>query len=246
MLAYVLVAALCANEAGGDESLEAFFSAFAESRNAIERLDARFVQTTITPDESIMSEGSITYARPKRLIFRYDDPPIVYMIDALNAYEFDPELEQVQIFQLEDRPESEAYYLGFENNADQLQDAYTVRILPAEDSDSDARALEITPKENDEEAFFEKVTLQLRDDDYLPIAIRIDNDAESHVQFTVTDFRVNEPADTETTHINLPEGTVIVQNDVYEGTVGPDGLQLPRASDALVEAEPLDAEPSAP
>ena len=247
MLAWALVLALSANDAAGDESLEAFFVTFAERRNAIEVLEARFVQTTVTPDEVVISEGGIVYVRPKRLIFRYDDPVLVYMIDALNAYEFDPELEQVQIFAIEDRPESEAFYLGFENNVERLQEAYDLNILPPDEAASGEWTLEIKRKiGDDEESFFETVTLRLRESDFLPVAIHIINDSESHVEFIITDFKINEPLGRETTHINLPEGTVIVDNDVFAGTVGPEGLQLPRPDDAAVESESLDAEPTPP
>ena len=240
MLAWTLVLAVCANAEGGDASLMEFFTTFSESRNAIQLLEAAFVQTTVTPDETIVSEGRIVYARPKRLIFRYDDPPLVYMIDMLRAYEYDPELEQLQIFDLEDRPESEAFYLGFEHNAERLQEAYNVRLLPPRDASLYALALEFEPKEEDaDEGYFEKITLQLRKGDYLPAEILIINDKESHVEFKVSDFKLNGEPDADKTHIFLPEGTVIVDNDVYAGTVGPEGLQLPRPEEGRVESDPL-------
>ncbi len=240
MLAWLVAFALWAKAQEEQEPVTDFFKNFAESRNAIDLLEATFVQTTVTPDEIIVSEGQIVYVRPKRLIFRYDDPPLVYMIDALRAYEYDPELEQVQIFELEDRPESEAFYLGFENNAERLQEAYNVRFLPASDPSRHAVALEFEPKTDDEdEAYFEKVILQLRRGDFLPAEIRIVNDEESHVEFRVSDFTINGQPDPQKTHMTLPEGTVIVDNDRYAGEVGPEGLQLPRADEGRVESEPL-------
>lgn len=230
MLVRALVMALTVFAQEPERSAENFFETFAEHRNAVETLEAHFVQITVTPDEIVTSKGTIVYARPKRLIFRYEDPPLVYMIDRLNAYEYDPELEQVQIFELEDRPESEAFYLGFENNADRLQEAYDVRVLPPNDATRHAFALEFRPKEDaeEEDSFFEKISLQLRLDDYLPGEILIVNDAESHVEFTITDFTINGDPPAQKTHINLPEGTVIVENDRYVTTVGPRGLMLPR------------------
>ncbi len=245
MLAWLVAFALWANAAEAEApekeaSLVEFFTTFAQSRDAIGLLEATFIQTTVTPDEIIVSEGQIVYVRPKRLIFRYDDPPLVYMIDSLRAYEYDPELEQVQIFELEDRPESEAFYLGFENNAEQLQEAYNVRLLPASDPSRYALALEFEPKSDDEDqAYFKKVILQLRRGDFLPAEIRIINDEESHVEFRVSDFKINGQPDPEKTHIVLPEGTVIVDNDRYAGEVGPEGLRLPRAAEGRVESEPL-------
>ncbi len=238
MLAWALVLAVCGQ--AGDAPVMEFFTTFAERRNAIELLEAAFVQTTVTPDETIVSEGWIVYVRPKRLIFRYADPPLVYMIDKLRAYEYDPELEQLQIFDLEDRPESEAFYLGFEHNAERLQEAYNVRLIAPKDASLCAIALEFEPKENDEdEGYFEKVTLQLRKGDFLPAEILIINDEESHVEFKVSDFKLNGEPDAEKTHLSLPEGTVIVDNDLYAGTVGPEGLQLPRMPEDRVESGPL-------
>ncbi len=248
MLAWLVALAVWADaEAEKQEApLEEFFTTFAERRNTIDLLEATFVQTTVTPDDTDVSEGRIVYARPKRLIFRYDDPPLVYMIDALRAYEYDPKLEQVQIFDLEDRPESEAFYLGFENNVERLQEAYNVRLLPPSDPSRYAFALEFEPKADDDEAYFGKVTLQLRRDDFLPAEIRIVNDEESHVEFRVSDFIINGSPDPEKTHMDLPEGTVIVDNDRYAGTVGPEGLQLPREEDSRVESEPLTESPARP
>lgn len=245
MLAWALVLAVCGQ--AEEPSAKDFFSAFAERRNAIELLEATFVQTTVTPDEITISDGQIVYIRPKRLIFSYDDPPLVYMIDKLRAYEYDPELEQVQIFDLEDRPESEAFYLGFENNVERLQEAYNLRLVAPRDASLYAIALEFAPKEdNEEEGYFEKVTLQLRKGDFLPAEILITNDKESHVEFKVSNFRLNGEPDAAKTHLFLPEGTVIVDNDLYAGTVGPEGLQLPRPEEGRVESEPLTEGVAAP
>ena len=120
--------------AAGQTTPAEFFAEFSARRDATEALQASFVQTTITPDETIVSRGTLVYTKPKRLIFRYEDPPLEYMIDGLRVYEYDPDIEQIQIFELEDRPESEAFYLGFESNADRLQEAYSVRVLPPDDA----------------------------------------------------------------------------------------------------------------
>lgn len=255
MLACALALAIWANaEDEADsvddaESVADFFADFAQSRNGIHLLEADFVQTTVTPDETIVSEGRIVYSRPKRLIFRYDDPELVYMIDRLRAYEYDPEYEQLQIFDLEDRPESEAFYLGFDNNAQRLQEAYIVRLLPPKDPEIYAFALEFVPKENEEdETYFEKITLQLRKGDYLPAEIYIVNDEDSHVEFKISDFKINGEPDPKKTHIFLPEGTMIVDNDTFTGTVGADGLSLPRPGEEVnrVESEPLTEDPVQP
>lgn len=247
MLACAIALAFWANAEDEARSVADFFADFAEQRNAIHLLEAGFVQTTVTPDEVVVSEGRIVYSQPKRLIFRYNDPELVYMIDRLRAYEYDPELEQLQIFDLEDQPESEAFYLGFDNNAQRLQDAYTVRLFPPKDPEIYAFALEFVPKENgEEEAYFQKITLQLRKLDFLPAEIYIVNDEESHVEFKISDFKLNGEPDPKKTHIFLPEGTEIYDNDVYTGTVGAQGLLLPRPIENRVESEPLNEDPVQP
>lgn len=249
MMACIIALAMWAKAQNDAASAADFFTDFAKSRDGIQMLEAAFVQTIVTPDDIEVSEGRIVYARPKRLIFRYSDPELVYMIDMLRAYDYDPELEQLQIYDLEDRPESEAFYLGFENNARRLQEAYTMRLLPPKDPELYAFTLEFVPKDDDrEEAYFQKITLQLRKGDFLPAEIYIVNDEESHVEFKISDFKINGDPDPRKTHIHLPEGTVIVDNDVYTGTVGADGLSLPRPGEEanLVVSEPLDEEPVQP
>lgn len=215
-------------------SLDEFFGEFARQRDAVATLQADFVQTTVTPDEVTVSEGTLVYARPKRLIFRYADPPLVYMIDGLNVYEYDAELEQLQIFKLEDRPESEAFYLGFETDPARLQEAYNVRILPPDDPAKHALAIEFSPKppetDEGEEPYFQRVVLQLSKGQLLPSEILIVNDAESHTSFSISNFRINEPLPPELSHVEVPEGTTIVENDEYAGEVGPGGAMFPRAN----------------
>lgn len=236
MLASVIALLMVTGASQEGASVEGFFGDFAERRNAVHSLHADFAQTTTTPDEVIESVGTLVYTSPRRLIFRYDDPPLVYMIDGLNAYEYDPDLEQLQIFALEDRPESEAFYLGFENNADRLQEAYDVRIVPPQDAAAHALGLEFTPKESEEEPYFQRVLLQLRKNDFLPAAILIVNDEESDVTFSITNFEVNTDLATDETHVVVPEGTVIVDNDTYAGEAGPDGMRVPaEAPDPMVE-----------
>lgn len=239
-----LVLAWPPGAAADPPTVEAFFEDFAGRRDAIQTLRADFVQTTVTPDEMVVSEGTLIYAKPKRLIFRYDDPPLVYMIDGLRVYEYDADLEQIQIYQLEDRPESEAFYLGFETDADRLQKAYDVRVLPPDDASKHALGIEFTPKpsDDDSETYFERVVLQLSQGELLPSEILIVNDAESHTSFSVTNFRINEPMSPEMTHVVTPEGTTIVENDEYAGDVGTGGMMFPReAADepAAVETEDL-------
>jgi outer membrane lipoprotein-sorting protein len=229
--------------AGQTQTPESFFKEFSARRDAIDSLQARYVQTTITPDETIVSEGTLTYARPKRLIFRYQEPPLEYMIDGLRVYEFDPDIEQIQIYELEDRPESEAYYLGFETDSARLMEAYDVRIVPSDDPDRHALGIEFTPKppDDEEEPFFVRVAIQLRKGDLLPSTILIVNDEDSSTSFSITDYAMNNKLPETASHIWVPEGTTIVDNGNYVGEAPSNGALFPAttmvAPQGLVESE---------
>lgn len=211
-----------------DSLFEKFFDDFAKNRDAIQTLQTRFSQETITPDEILVSTGTITYTNPKRLIFRYDDPELVYIIDGQNFYDYDPEIEQLQIFQIEDRPEAEAFFLGLSNNTERLREAYTMQVLPPIDPKRGGVGLLLLPRKKEgEEPLFERVVLQLDAKHFLPTQIHIVNDEESEVVYTLEEFAINEPLGIDETHIFLPEGTVIVKDDEYVGTVGPEGKRMP-------------------
>lgn len=211
-----------------------FFTEFSKQRDAIETMRASFVQTTTNPDETVVSKGTLIYTRPKRLIFRYADPPLVYMIDGLRVYEYDPGISQIEVMQLEDRPESEAFYLGFESNADNLQKAYDVHVLPPSDPEKYARAVEFVPKPrtDGEEPYFKSVRLQLRKKDYLPAEILIVNDDESQTFFAVTDFATNEKLPEDLSHVRVPEGTAIVEDDESSAEASAGGALFPRETPA--------------
>ena len=199
-----------------------------EGREQLTTLEADFKQVTMTDDEDIKSTGTITYVKPKRIIFRYAEPPIEYMIDKNHAYEFDAELEQILIFNIEGRPEAEAFFLGLESNTELLQKSYTIRALPPENAEREAAALELIPKPiEDQEPICEKVTLQLRKVDYLPTKIDIINDESSNVTFTITNFKRNIDLPKERSHVFVPELTDVVLNDDAIEVVGETGTFFP-------------------
>jgi outer membrane lipoprotein-sorting protein len=239
ILAAALIWASAAVAQTPPPSAPEFIAEFTKQRDAVETLRAGFVQTTTNPDETVVSKGTLIYTRPKRLIFRYADPPLVYMIDGLRVYEYDPGISQIEIMDLEDRPESEAFYLGFESNVDRLQKAYEIHVLPPADAEKYALAVEFVPRPRDdgEEPYFQRVRLQLRKKDYLPAEILIVNDDESQTSFTVTDFAANEKLPEELSRVRVPEGTAIVENN-ESGTDAPAGGALfPREAAPQAQSE---------
>jgi outer membrane lipoprotein-sorting protein len=206
---------------------EEFLERFRGERVGIESFVADFTQRTITPDEVLDQTGRIVYLRPQRIRFTYDDGTIDFMLDGLRIYEYDSEFEQLQMYDLEDRPETEALFLGFESEPGRLQEAYDVAVRPRPGGEPGIE-LELTPKPvEDEEPLFLGVTLQLRPEDFLPVAIAIRNDEESSVLYALSGHRVNSELTEDDITIHAPANTVIVQNDQYVETVGPEGKRFP-------------------
>lgn len=236
VLTFFFVFSAVAQEFSPD--VQEVFRLFSEGRDEVKSMQARFTQMTMTPDDESVSEGSIVYVNPKRIIFRYDEPPIAYMIDLSDAYEYDEELEQILVYDIEDRPEAEAFFLGLESDTTKVQEAYDMRLLPAENPERDAFALELVPIPiEEEEPVFEKVTLQLRKGDYLPTRIFIVNDEDSTVLFKLDQFILNAALPRDRSHLFVPENTDVVINDVAMDPAGAAGRFFP---DPLTDDEPED------
>lgn len=245
----VFVTALAADtpQAG---SADRFFAEFSEKRTGIEVLEARFLQQNVSPDETLHSEGSIVYARPRRIVFRYDkpDPGVTYLISERQVYEYQPKNGQLDIYTLEENPQTEIFFLGFENNMDALREGYEVDLFdpgkasdrPANDAAPAIRAVSLRPKPRpDQEPSFREIRLFLRADDYLPVRIHMINDEESEVLIDVSDYRVNQKLDPAKTQISLPEGARIIEDDNLIEKVGPNGKLIPDPA-----AIPLDPPPT--
>lgn len=226
MLGFMAVAVLVAQAQTAESSFEDFFEEFKAKRDHVHSLRAKFIQRTVTPDEVDTARGTVSYAQPKRLVFRYADEPLVYAMDGNHIYEYDGEISQVQVYELEERPETALLFLGFENNARELEEGYSIRIysIPGDTT----TAVELRPKDPDgEDVYFKRVTLFLRPQDFLPTRIEIENEEESYVFMTLEEIEVNPELKADDTQIFLPEGTDVIKNDDYIERVGPGGKRLP-------------------
>lgn len=234
-LAGLTVLALMAQVQDAPPSAKTFLEVYGQERDALTTMQARFVQWTYTPEEDIQSTGTVTFVRPKRIIFRYDDPPLSYMIDDTHAYEYDEELEQILIYDIAGQPESEAFFMGMESDIGEIREAYAIEVLPPEDAIEGATAVRLTPHPSEDmEPLFEYVVLQMRTEDYLPTQILIRNDDESRVEYTLTDFTKNETLEPDQAQIFVKERTDIVVNDVALEPAGEDGHFFP--DPALIES----------
>lgn len=224
--------------AGESPSFDTFFKEFAQKRDGIHVLQAQFTQQTISPEETIEAGGSLVYAKPKRIVFRYDKPKDgpTYLIQDGKAYEFEPDIKQLQIYGLQDNPQTEVFFLGFDANTASLRENYDVEIFDTAEKPKGSNGIVIRPKKQETETGrFREVRLFLRDEDYLPYRIHIENDDESRVDIAVSDIVVNGNLALDKTQITLPEGTKIIEDDQFVETVGAGGKSVPDAPAVSVQ-----------
>jgi outer membrane lipoprotein-sorting protein len=246
-----LVALLTVQATDPSATFDAFFADFAKKRDAIQVLEARFTQKSISPEETVNSAGSIVYVKPRRILFRYErpDPGTTYMIDGEKAYEYESDIRQLQIYDLQDDPQTEVFFLGFQDNTEALRKAYDVTVFQSAGKPADSKGLIIRPKESPRDAQnFREVKLYLRDADYLPYRIHITHENDSEVDIAITDFAINGKLDPRKARISLPGGTKIIENDELVETVGAAGKCVPEKDLVLVEplAQPANKETPAP
>jgi outer membrane lipoprotein-sorting protein len=220
-----------------DATLDTFFADFARKRDAVLSLEARFAQKNISPEEVVESSGSITYVKPQHIVFRYDKPDAgtTYLMHGHRVYEYEPDVKQLQIYDLEKNPRTEIFFLGFDDNTTALRQAYNLGLFETDEKPLGSRGISLRPKDPDSP--FHEVKLYLRDADYLPYRVHILNDDDSEVVMSITDFVINGKLDPGKTRIRLPEGTKIIDNDQVVETVGPGGKTAPE--DNVVVVEPL-------
>lgn len=218
-------------------TVDAFLKTFADKRAHVEKLEAAFTQDTVTPDETTRAVGRIVYERPRRILLQYFDPEVVYLVDGTRVYQYNAEIEQVQIYDLESDPQMEALFLGFDEDTARLREAYTLGVFDATNA-CGTKGLRLIPlevrKDKPEDAaddevsgLFQEVELFLRDEDYLPCRIHVVNDAESSVEIRVDRFKLNTDAGAATAQIEVPEGTSIIENETLVEKVGPGGKRIP-------------------
>lgn len=221
-----LLMATAVSAGAEDLETETFFEDFVAQRQHVAVLEARYMQRTVTPDEQLTAGGSILYVNPRRILFRYDEPELTYLIDEQRVFEYDADLAQVQVIGLGDNPQTEALFLGFESNLDRLEEAYEVAYFsPGEDECGD-HGLRLRPLDPTD-AYFEEVWIFLDGEDYVPCNIHVVNEDGSHVLIEISDYQVNVEIDPQETQIWVPEGTSIVPREGPIERAGPEGAWLP-------------------
>jgi outer membrane lipoprotein-sorting protein len=232
MLLIGLLSVLSAAEA--PPALNLFLQDFARKREHIVVLEARFSQENITPDDITEAEGDLLFVHPRRIVFRYMEVGITYLVDDTVVYEHDAENEQVRMHDMKDEPALEALFLGFRSDIGQLLKTHEIRLFDPGDERPGTIGLELTPKPaaDDEEAeavLFERARLFLRLKDYVPVYVHLAIDKESENTLEFHDIKVNPEIAPGRTQLDLPEGTRIIDSDENVKEAGPDGARIPEA-----------------
>jgi len=229
--------------------LEEFVEEFQEKRADVQTLEAQFRQHNFTAEDRFTNEGELLYIRPRRLLFRYTEPPVTYAVDDLMVYEYDADLAQVQQMRLEDHPETEALFLGFESDLTRLQEAYAVSLFTPDEDECGSIGLRLEPEVDAEEApgFFEEAWLYLREEDYIPCRIHLVNPDGSQVLIEIPDPEVNVKLTPRETSLWVPEDTRIVPEQGPVETAGAEGrwllpVQIPPSMERTDNEEDANAE----
>jgi len=240
----VIVLLLAAAAAVETESVDAFLEELAAKRDAIHVVRAQLERENITPDGVFEAKGTMLYARPRRIVFRYEDPTVTdLLIDGRRIYRYDEDMEQLQIDDLDDDPATEALYLGFENDFARLREAFEVSFFIPEIKEGAVKGLLLRPKKKTGEdgtataAVFDEVFLYLREDDFLPTRVIVVNDADSRVDIRMSNYEVNCKIEPVESQFQVPEGTVVIENQESYEEVPSGGLLLPR-DPVVPEASP--------
>lgn len=196
-----------------------FFRAFKEKRDGVGSLTAHFTQQTILPDEIITTEGTLYYSKPRRILFKTDAPNQSILIDGRRGYEYDSEIRQLTVFDIEDHPRADIFFLGFDDNTESLQRAYQLELMITHDTRG-MQGINIKPRtDTDDAVYFTEVNLFLREKDFLPYRIHIVNDEESELFIDIDQIVPQASPDLDAARILVAPGVKIIENDTVVDTV---------------------------
>ncbi len=227
-----LVAATSFLLSASGQPVDDFFAEFVAKREHIQSLSATFRQEIVTPDETSVSGGRIVFVKPKQLLFEYLDPKIVYAIDGRRVFNYEANLEQVQVYDVEDSAQADALFIAFDDSAARLREAYDVSLSDAEPGECGQRILTLAPKNSDiaDDALsqpYKEIRLYLRQEDLLPCRIQAISDDDTSVVVDIDHYAINEIGSNASIQFHVPEGTKIVVNEASVETAGPGGKDLP-------------------
>jgi len=244
-----LVCAALVTAAAPNPELDTFFDELIDKRQYIQSLKAEFTQKNFNPNEIYESEGTITFANPRKLLFEYMAPnaqSLLFLDDVL--YEYDVELQQLVVRRMSDMSEMETLFLAFESNPERLRESYDLSLATppsTAEAGCNGRVLILKPKTNDGgEQLFQQASIYLREQDYLPCRINVVTSDDSHFWIDVNNYTVNEGVDDKTMSYTLDENVTIIVDDEFVKITEEAGVAVP--GDLPVPADPAAGTEPAP
>ncbi|MCC6153298.1 MAG: outer membrane lipoprotein carrier protein LolA [Candidatus Hydrogenedentes bacterium] len=236
MIASAILVALSVLAA--EQSVDDFFAEFVAKREHIQTLTASFRQDNITPDETRSSGGKIVFVKPTQLRIEYMDPKIIYAVDGLRVFNYEADLEQVQVYDVENSPQLDAFFVGFDNDPKRLREAYDVSLADASAVSCGQRVLKLVPKKpaTDDEALsqpYKEIRLSLRNEDLLPCKIEAISDEQTSFVMEISEYAVNADGANPSIRFHVPEGTKVIVNETDITRVGAGGKDLPEATSTV-------------
>lgn len=214
-----------------EKELKQFFERYKKSREKIHVLVAQFTQKTIYPDEIYTSLGKLIYIKPYQIIFHNEEPKKTVFISKEKIYEYEPEIKQLAIYDVDEEVHTDLFFLGFAEDIESVQKNYRITLIVVKDKRG-KHGISIKPLEESEDNPFEELILYLRDKDFLPYRIRIvtDKEVQSVVDFEQID--INKKIQLSDVQITIPPTTSIVENDrlkekLQQEKKFPESVQIP-------------------
>ncbi len=225
------------------KAVDTFFEQFAQKRDTIGTFEGQFHQVIAAPEETIDANGTLVYVKPKNLLFRYTDTDenATFLIHNRRVYEYSQENKQLDIYDLDDDPQTQMFFLGFDADTETLLQAYDVSLFAPDKgvAPGASQGLMIKPKENadasaedlnrdKQTSTFKEVKLFLRESDYLPVRIELINEDDSKTTLTVSDFKVRSKPSPDKVKVSIAEDTKVIENGRFIEKVGSDGMTIPQ------------------
>jgi outer membrane lipoprotein-sorting protein len=222
---------------------EEFFARFKAAREGVTALRTEYTEKNITPDETLLAEGTLTYTKPRRILrhthYPYDAS---ILIDQTTSYQYEPEVFQLVIQELADAPESDILFFGFDSDTERLRESYDVKIFALPEHPLGKLGIELRPKAGSDAAdLFREAVLYLRDDNMLPYRVHLIFDEESQLIVEMGDYEVNPVLEAVDTQIAVSPGTKVIVGETVSRVVGQDGEMVPMVPAAAAPAETEDA-----
>lgn len=237
---------LLAGALAAPDDFDAFFKVFAEKRAGIQVLEADVEERTFEFGEVTLRKGKVLYGQPRRIIFRFENDEPTLMVDDRRVYEYDPLEEQLQIYDIDDSPESSIFFLGFDGDAAAMREAYDVRLFTVQNDQGDQGIIIRPFKENMDNAPFQEVSIYLREADFLPYRVHITLDDNARMVTEFSNYTTNQREAQTRTQMKIPAETRIIENgEVSLRSVPAGGLLVPEAP-LTVKAEQTPTEATKP